>query len=176
MRKLLARLVCTCTPDALCLSSGMCLWEQFNHWPTQPLPQKSDPDNPLSLLHCVRVCSSLYYLASSIYFLSLPKICLNLFFKLDSHKILLFLTTDYSMCWLKHTHTHYTNTDSHSYTSTHADCILIVIHEPWHGNKIKLHTFHTYGQRRGGIFYSFLLNSRLLQVIKILNWHAKLVF
>ncbi len=105
VRKLLAQLVCTCTPDALCLSSGMCLWEQFNHWPTQPLPQKSDPDNPLSLLHCVRVCSSLYYLASSIYFLSLPKMCLNLFFKLGSHKILLSLTTDYSMCWLKHTHT-----------------------------------------------------------------------
>lgn len=139
-RKLLALLVCTCTPDALCLSSGMCLWEQFNHWPTQPLPQKSDPDNPLSLLHCVCVFFSplscfLYLLSFSS---SLQKMCLNLFFTICSHKVLLSLTTDYSMCSLKHILTHFTSAGSHSYTGTHADCTLMVIHEPWQGNKIKL--------------------------------------
>ncbi len=54
------------------------------------------------------------------------------------------------------TQTHFTSTGSHSYTSTHADCILMVIHEPWHSNKIKLEklkmVIHSAHKGRGGRF------------------------
>lgn len=84
-----------------------------------------------SFIVCACVLLSIILLPLSTFFLFFsPKMCLNLFFTFCSHKVLLSLTTDYSMCSLKHTLTHFTSAGSHSYTGAHVDCTLMVIHEP----------------------------------------------